>query len=124
MDSQFALVTFCNNPDATTSPVLCVKIPVGRTEPIEYAPVNLGYPGFINHATGITISDELVMIAFNASGEFYIAVLSRRDLFPIFYQKLPDAKDVHSLLARDNKLYVVSTGTDEVLHRQHNESHA
>ena len=56
-----------------------------------------------------------MLVAFNAAGQFYIAGLQIRDLAPVFYQNLPDAKDIHSILAWNERLYIVSTGTDEVL---------
>jgi GT2 family glycosyltransferase len=115
MNDRFVLVSFCNNPESTTSPILCIKIPKTDIGAVEYAPVHLGYPGLINHVTGITISHKMVLIAFNAEGRFYIAGLQKRDLAPIFYQNLPEAKDIHSIFAWNNRLYVVSTGTDEVL---------
>jgi hypothetical protein len=115
MKSQFVLVSFCNNPEVTVSPVLCVKIPAAGQDVFEYAPVNLGYPDLINHATGLTISDEIILVAFHSEGQFYIAGLDQNNLAPVFYQYLPEVRDIHSILASDNCLYVVSTGTDEVL---------
>jgi hypothetical protein len=115
MKSQFVLVSFCNNPELTVSPVLCVKIPATGQDIFEYAPVNLGYPDLINHATGLTISGQIILVAFHSEGRFYIAGLDQNNLAPVFYQYLPEVRDIHSILASDNCLYVVSTGTDEVL---------
>ncbi len=112
---QSILVSFCNNPIASTSPLLCVKIPPSNDLAKDYAPVTLGFPGLTTHATGLTIADNIVMIAFHSGGKFYIAALDNNDLSPVFYQELPEALDIHSILAWNNCLYVVSTGTDEVL---------
>jgi hypothetical protein len=115
MKSQFVLVSFCNNPELTVSPVLCVKIPASGQDVFEYAPMNLGFPGLINHATGLTTADKMILVAFHSEGRFYISGLDQNDLTPVFYQHLPEVRDIHSILASDNCLYVVSTGTDEVL---------
>jgi hypothetical protein len=115
MSSQFVLISFCNNPESTTSPILCVKVPGAESDVLEYSPVFLGYSGLINHATGLTTTNETVFVSFHSDGKFYIAGLRKHDLLPTFYQELPEVKDVHSILAWNDHLYVVSTGTDEIL---------
>ena len=112
---KFAIVSFCNNPSASASPLLCIKISKDNTLSNEFAPINLGFPGTSTHATGLTSSDELIFIAFHSEGIFYISVLARNNLLPVFQQPLPEAKDIHSLLVWGKSLYVVSTGTDQVL---------
>jgi len=46
---------------------------------------------------------------------FKIAALRQNDLSPLYCQELPEVKDGHSILALDAKIYVVSTGSDEVI---------
>lgn len=113
--SNFVIVSFCNNPNSTASPILCVKLQPSESESISYAPVNLGFPGLIHHVTGLTLTGNIMLAAFSSEGRFYVAGLNRKDLAPLFYKELPGAKDVHSILAVNDHLYVVSTGTDEVL---------
>lgn len=113
--NKFAVVSFCNNPSASTSPLLCIKISENKILSNEYVPVNIGFPGTSTHTTGLTSSDRFIFIAFHSEGMFYIAALAKNDLSPVFYQPLPETKDIHSLLAWGKMLYVVSTGTDQVM---------
>lgn len=115
MKQKIALVSFCNNPSASASPLLGIKISENNTLSNEFSPINLGFPGTSSHATGLTSSDEFIFIAFHSEGIFYISALARNNLLPVFQQPLPEAKDIHSLLAWRKSLYVVSTGTDQVL---------
>ncbi len=112
---KFILASFCNLPLATVSPVVCMKIQTEGNEPVEFAPVTLGYPGSINSAIGMHQKDGRIFVAFGAEGKNFVAVLNEKGLDNLFYQDLPEAVDVHSILATEKYLYVVSTGTDQVL---------
>jgi len=109
------LISFCNLPKPSKQPILCLKIPVGTKEAISASPVNLGYGKPINSATGLTVGAGKLFALFWAEGKFLIATLRQSDLSPIYYQELPEIQDGHSILATDMHLYVVSTGTDEVI---------
>jgi hypothetical protein len=83
---------------------------------ISSAPVVLGYPDCIFTATGLARTGGKIFVLFaSREGSFHVAVLRENDLLPLYYQELPDVKDGHTMLAVDNYLYVVSTGTDEVV---------
>jgi len=58
---------------------------------------------------------DRIYVLFWAKEIFHMAVLKRENLSSLFWQKLPEIKDGHSILATGDKLYVVSTGTDEVI---------
>ena len=82
---------------------------------IKSKPVNLGYPNLINSATGLAMDPYKIFILFWAKEKFHISVLDRYKMSPIFCQELPEIKDGHSILSTGKKLYVVSTGTDEII---------
>jgi hypothetical protein len=115
MDSQFVLASFCNNPESTTSPVLCAKVSLSHLNTLEYAPVSLGFPGLINSVTGLAKGHKKIFVFFVSQAKSYVSVLRESDLIPLFYQGLPEIKDGHSLTVFGQQLYIVSTGTDEVL---------
>jgi hypothetical protein len=116
MKNKFILISFCNNPAFSASPILCAKIPLDWREPISCAPVALGFPEPIAQVTGLTKTKDRIFVVFaNQEGRQYLAVLQQSDLTPLFYQELPGIVDCHSILAIKNQLYVVSTGTDQIL---------
>jgi GT2 family glycosyltransferase len=109
-------VSFCNIPTLTTSPLLCLRIPARVDGPVLYAPVSLGYPDLVTTATGITHAKGKIFVLFVSRwNKFHVAVLRDDNLAPLFYQELPEIKDGHSMLATNDCLYVVSTGTDKVI---------
>lgn len=112
---QFVLISFCNIPSLTTSPVLCMRIPKKRDEPISYAPITLGFPELTTTATGLANGQGKVFVLFNSQAKYFVAVLRESDLSPLFYQALPEVKDGHSILIVKDRIYVVSTGTDEII---------
>jgi hypothetical protein len=114
--SKFILVSFCNLPTVTISPLLCLQVSEKPEIPISCAPVSLGYPELVSSAVGLARSQGKIFVLFMSLQKiFYVAVLQEEDLSPLYYQELPEVKDGHSLLVIDNLLYVVSTGTDEVI---------
>ena len=113
---KYVLVSFCNIPTITTSPLFLLQIPEEETKQISYAPVSLGCPEPATTATGLTCANGKIFILFALDGNrFHVAVLQEDNLFPLFYQEMPEVKDGHSILAVDQCLYIVSTGTDEVI---------
>lgn len=113
--SDYILVSFCNISVPTTSPVLCIKIPAGFEDIIEYAPVTLGFPGLISTATGIAKWGGYIFVVFASNGNFFLSVLRQNDLLPVFLQQLSEVKDGHSIVVNAEGVYVVSTGTDNVI---------
>ena len=114
MGPRYVLVTFCNLPILTTSPVLCLRIASDLKDTISYAPVHLGYPYPMGSATGLARWMDKIFVLCSTITGIGVAVLSEEDLTPLFYQDLPQVKDGHSIFASETGLYVVSTGTDEV----------
>ena len=116
MTNKFILISFCNNPTFSSTPILCAKIPLDQSEPIIFVPISLGLPYPITHATGLTKSENQIFVSvISSEGKQYISVLHESDLTPLYYQELPEIVDCHSILAINGHLYVVSTGTDEIL---------
>ncbi|MHB8138587.1 MAG: DUF4915 domain-containing protein [Smithellaceae bacterium] len=113
---QFILVSFCNLQSLTTGPLLCLQVAENNKDIISYAPVSLGYPDLTISATGLARSKGRIYCLFvSRRNNFYVAVLRENDLAPLYHQELPEIKDGHSVLVIDDSLYVVSTGTDEVI---------
>jgi hypothetical protein len=113
---QFILLSFCNIPTQTTSPLLCLQISDEEDASISYAPVSLGYPDVVITATGLTSTKEKIFVLFKSrQNSFHVAVLQKDNLSSLYHQELPEVKDGHSILATDDCLYIVSTGTDEVI---------
>lgn len=116
MTHKFILISFCNNPTFSSAPILCAKIPSAEGEAITFVPVSLGLPYPITHATGLTKAENQILVSvISSAGKQYISALQESDLTPLYYQELPEIVDCHSILAIQDHLYVVSTGTDEVL---------
>ena len=116
MKDRYILVSFCNIPDHTTSPLAVLRIDERKGELLSYAPVALGYPELVTTATGLTLTEDKIFVLFTSrENKTYIAALSKNGLVPLFYYELDKIKDGHSILAIKDYLYVVSTGTDEVI---------
>jgi hypothetical protein len=92
-----------------------LQIPLELNKPITASSVSLGYPNPVNSVTGLAASSNIVYALFWGDNRFFLAALRQNDLSPLYYQEMPEIKDGHSLLAVDSKLYVVSTGSDEVI---------
>jgi hypothetical protein len=105
--SNYVIVSFCNNPEFTTRPILCVQIQPGNHTVLSYVPVHLGFPRLIHHVTGLTMVDNMIMAAFSSEVIYYEASLDQKHFTPLFYKELQGAKDVHSILALKDQLYVV-----------------
>ena len=121
MEFRYILVSFCNLPSPTIYPVLCLRIPGDLENPIDYAPITLGYPEPVRDARGLAANGKKIFILFSRfiasenENKYYLAILRQNDLSPLSYQELTDVKDGHSIFATKKNIYVLSTGTDEVL---------
>ena len=116
MKDRYVLVSFCNIPEHTTSPLAVLQLDQRKGELLSYAPVALGYPELVTTATGLTFADGKIFVLFTSRGnKTYVAALNEHDLSSLFYYELAEIKDGHSILAIKDCLYVVSTGTDEVV---------
>jgi hypothetical protein len=113
---KYILVSFCNIPARTTSPLAVLQLLEKGDRQVSYAPVSLGYPDLVTTATGMTRSGGRIFVLFESrEKKTCVAALQENDLTPLFQYELPEVKDGHSILATGACLYVVSTGTDEVI---------
>ncbi len=121
MEFRYILVSFCNLPSPTIHPVLCLRIPRDLKNPIDYTPITLGYPEPVRDARGLASNGKKIFILFSRfiasenENKYYLAILRQHDLSPLSYQELTEVKDGHSVFATKKNIYVLSTGTDEVL---------
>lgn len=114
--TQRIIISFCNNPARSSSQILCVKIPLNFRKGLICAPVSLSQQLLCVHATGLTKTRDRIYIAFISElGKQCIACLKKENLAIMYSQELPEVIDCHSILAVDNTMYLVSTGTDEVI---------
>lgn len=104
------LVSFCNLPYPKKTALLHID-PISRCFRLR----KLGYTSYVGSCTGITTDTKNVYVRFTSEQQNYIAALRYSDLVPIFYQALPEIKDGHSMIIKNEYLYIVSTGTDEVI---------
>jgi hypothetical protein len=112
----FALVSFCNLPASYHHALVCLEVTPDKKKAFYCEPAaikTINKP--IRSVTGLAVNSNGVFFMFLSEGAFYLAALKREDLTLAYYQELPEVKDGHSILAVGDNLYVVSTGTDEVL---------
>lgn len=104
------LIAFCNLSAPRDSGVLLYDVDSGKTQW-----VNMGFSKLISSCTGLWVDDKFIFSLFQAEGISNISVINKGSLKPVFCQTLEEVKDGHSICVLGNKLYVVSTGSDEVL---------
>ena len=78
---------------------------------------NIGFFGHkdFNNAKGIALFDNKILVAHkNTEGECFIVIYSKEKFKIIQKISLPETKDIHSILIKDHKLFVVSSGTNEI----------
>lgn len=115
MQNQFILVSFCNLPPANRHPLVCLEITPGKKKAEYYEPIAIrAINRPIQSVIGLTVGSNRVFFLFLSEGSFFLAALDREDLTLAYCQELPGIKDGHSILAMEDYLYIVSTGTDEV----------
>jgi hypothetical protein len=116
MKKNLLLVSFCNLPVSSVHPLICLETSIDEKKAACYAPPVTGSINKqIRSVTGLTINFGTVFMLFLSDDMFYLAALRREDLSLLYYQELPSVKDGHSILVSGNHIYIVSTGTDEVL---------
>jgi hypothetical protein len=103
------LLSFCNLPTPLRTGILRLDL-----DSEEAAEVELGSEANVESCTGLSADGNRIYALFLSDGIYLIGALSRNDLQPVFRQPLPEIKDGHSILAKEEYLYVVSTGTDEI----------
>ena len=110
--SKLLLASFCNIPTPTSSPILAISTPLKKNSKI--IPINIGSSKPISTATGMASGNGKVFIAFISEG-YWVSVLDEKTLLPVFQYKFPTSQDIHSMLVDGKYLYVISTGTDELI---------
>lgn len=104
------LVSFCNLPHPQQSGVLRYGLSGSATRWID-----VGVPGLVSGSTGIAQSRSHVFILTHIEGNTFLSMLDKDTLKPVFSHLLHEVVDAHSLCVTDTHIFVVSTGTDEVV---------
>jgi hypothetical protein len=103
------LVSFCVRSDKGRFALGMLQ---GRTLALQPLPALLQFPQPPELA-GLAADSRFVYVAVRSPSG--LVVLDRQNLYLLHQHDLPEADDLHSLCVREEQLYVVSTGTDEVL---------
>ncbi len=114
MSQEHILVSFCNNPIPKRYSTVLVDLQTDNGL-LNFKPVYLGFGKLIKSSTGISRGDGKIFILFSSWNRTYISILDEKGLTPIRYQELPEVNDPHSILFLENYVYIVSTGTDQVI---------
>lgn len=113
---HFALISFCNSPSQSPSPVLLIKLSPDLSTILNFTPIFLGINQPILQVTGITSNEKSIFVIFVLKNKkTYISSLSIEDFSLQYSQELPEIVDPHSIVSINNQLFIVSTGTDEVI---------
>lgn len=104
------VISFCNLRRGQASGVVLYNLSSGTTQWID-----LGANGPVNSCTGLWVDREFLYCLILREGQFYVSLIRKNGLKPIFCQPLPEVSDGHSICMFGEHLYVVSTGTDEVI---------
>lgn len=106
-----AIVSFCNEVgDASKSNLLLLNIESGEMKWVPFDLENVGFRGISQ--------DENYIYALYHAKKPGIFVLDKKTLMPFIRQEISEAKDAHSMIVDENNIYIVSTGTDQVLKYQ------
>jgi uncharacterized protein DUF4915 len=104
------LISFCNLPVLRATAIFRLDTSSG-----ELSEIGLGFSRSVEGCTGMTSDDARVYVLCVSEGIYHLSVLTKDELEYVFCEPLPEVKDGHSILVKDQQLYVVSTGTDEVI---------
>ena len=122
MDYYPLLISFCNNNIVSSSQTVFAKIPSNfDSSRIELYPVFSGVQDVISSITGLC-QDENSIYLLQPGYPSRLVALSKESFHVLFEQDLPEISDAHSMMSRDGRLYIISTGTDEVISYEINEN--
>lgn len=110
------LISFCNFNGARPSGLLYYQLSTGTAQW-----VTLGHPAgvLVYSGTGIGQTIRYIFHVYLANSQTYISILDKQDhLRPVVNQQLLEVSDPHSIAVSAEQVFVVSTGTDEVLSYQ------
>lgn len=106
------LVSFCNRGPAGILLGIVTPAPVLYFQPLALPDEVMDLH---DKAHGLTRDERFIYVALSGGQGQSLLVLAREDLSFQGLHQLRRASDAHSIFARNGLLYVVSTGTDEVL---------
>jgi hypothetical protein len=104
------LISYCNLPVPRRSAVLKLDLDAGYSDAVSFE-----FPKPMDSCTGLALQGERIYALFLAGGLSHLAALTAGSLESVFSQPLPEVKDGHSVWVKPPYVYIVSTGTDEVL---------
>ncbi|MFQ5464944.1 MAG: DUF4915 domain-containing protein [Thermodesulfobacteriota bacterium] len=104
------IVSFCNMSKSRESGLVSYDF---ANSVVEW--LDMGFQGGVKSCTGLWREGDNIYSLFMSEGVFYVSVINAKTLLYVFCQPLEEVKDGHSICVLGRHLYVVSTGTDEVL---------
>ena len=109
------MISFCNNKHQSLAQTVVLKVPGDDDfSSVKYTPVPSGFDTPKLSFTGLCTGQEKVFLL--CPGEpSAIAILAGKDLSCLSTQFLPEIFDAHSVIYHEGKLYIASTGTDEII---------
>ena len=109
------LISFCNLPIPKKNALVLLELFEANSFNHIQSQITINFPPKIKSATGITRGSGLIYVLFTREDKTYIAILDEGDFHFLKYQELPEVSDPHSILYLDSEIFIVSTGTDEVI---------
>lgn len=100
------LASFCNQPATQNHNLVVLDTLDKNEEPLINAPVSF---------TGLA-QDQDFFYALAQDKNYGLYIFDKNSQKIVFNQTLPHLAEAHSLLVRDEDIFIVSTGTDQVLH--------
>lgn len=104
------LISFCNLPQPQRSGALLYDSYGSATRWID-----VGAMGLVSGSTGLSQNRSHVFLLSHVEGKDVLSMLEKATLKPVLSQELHEVRDAHSLCVTDTHIFVVSTGTDEVV---------
>jgi len=123
MAENHLLISFCNLPVPKKEPLILLKLSHEGIYTHIQNPISIGYPQKVKSATGVTRNNDWIFVLFSHGNRTYIASLNPANLMLNHYQELKEVKDPHSILIIDSEFFIVSTGTDEIIHYEFSKNH-
>lgn len=109
------LISFCNLPIPKKNALVLLKLKGDDGSKYIQNQIRIDYPQKTKSATGIARGSGRIFVLFMQSEKALIAILNEKDFSLLKYQELPEVSDPHSVLYTDSELFIVSTGTDEII---------
>ena len=107
---QNIIISFCNLPKHSDSGLLLVDLCCSKSKWLE-----LGLPTKVTSCTGISQAEGYILSLAEFGEEVYVVVTNSEDFQPLYYQRLFEIRNGHSICVAGDIVLVVSTGTDEVV---------